>query len=165
MHWILEAGSEQKGQTLQLHSPGLCVIFRSGCSFSSPLATENSDTSSLAPHLAPNKEQKWESENKMEQMIILPVVLEDVLLKLLDFDIKSQWEMVAAAYLEVFETRMEKYASTDYKKNLTQECKQTDLIFESFSNLLFFSVKNTQFIQSSLYQYTHLILHGEKLEV
>lgn len=58
--------------------------------------------------------------------------------------------MVAAAYLEVFETRMEKYASKDYKKNLAQECKQTDLIFESFSNLHFFSIKNTQFIQSSL---------------
>lgn len=91
----------------------------------------------------------------MEQMIILPVVLEDVLLKLLDFDIKSQWEMVAAAYLEVFETRMEKYASTDYKKNLTQECKQTDLIFESFSNLLFFFCKKyTIHSEQSLLVYT-----------
>lgn len=92
----------------------------------------------------------------MEQMIILPVVLEDVLLKLLDFDIKSQWEMVAAAYLEVFETRMEKYASTDYKKNLTQECKQTDLIFESFSNHLFFFFceKYTIHSEQSLLVYT-----------
>lgn len=43
-------------------------------------------------------------------MIILPVVQEDVLLKLLDKEIKFQWGVVVAAYLEVFEMRMEKYA-------------------------------------------------------
>lgn len=53
-------------------------------------------------------------------MIILLVVQEDILLKLLNYEIKFQWEMVAAAYLEVFETRTEKYASKDYKKNLAQ---------------------------------------------
>lgn len=53
-------------------------------------------------------------------MIILLVVQEDILLKLLNYEIKFQWEMVAAAYLEVLETRMEKYASKDYKKNLAQ---------------------------------------------
>lgn len=53
-------------------------------------------------------------------MIILLVVQEDILLKLLNYEIKFQWEMVAAAYLEVLETRTEKYASKDYKKNLAQ---------------------------------------------
>lgn len=53
-------------------------------------------------------------------MIILFVVQEDILLKLLNYEIKFQWEMVAAAYLEVLETRTEKYASKDYKKNLAQ---------------------------------------------
>lgn len=52
-------------------------------------------------------------------MIILLVVQEDILLKLLNYEIKFQWEMVAAAYLEVLETRTEKYASKDYK-NLAQ---------------------------------------------
>lgn len=168
MRWVLEAGVGRR-ERLQHRGPGLHVMLRPGCSFSDTLATEDSDTSSLVPHLAPKKKQNWESENKMKHMIILPVVLEDVLLQQLDFDMKFQWEMVAAAYLEVFETRTEKYASKDYKKNLAQECKHTDLIFKSFSNLNFFcfifSIKNAQFVQSTLYWYTHLILHCGKLEI
>lgn len=145
---------------MQHRGPGLRVMLRPGCSFSDTLATGNSDTSSLVPHLAPKKEQNWESENKMEQMIVLPAVLEDVLLQQLDSDMKFQWEMVAAAYLEVFETRTEKYASKDYKKNLAQECKQTDLIFKSFSNLnfllfyFFFCKKCTICSEHSLLVYT-----------
>lgn len=50
-------------------------------------------------------------------MTVLPVIQEDVLWKLLHYEIKFQWETVAAAYLEVLETRTEKYASKDYKKN------------------------------------------------
>lgn len=50
-------------------------------------------------------------------MTALPVIQEDVLWKLLHYEIKFQWETVAAAYLEVLETRAEKYASKDYKKN------------------------------------------------
>lgn len=45
-------------------------------------------------------------------MIILPAGQEDVFLKLLDYEIKLQWEMVAAAYyLEVLKSGTEKYAS------------------------------------------------------
>lgn len=47
----------------------------------------------------------------MKQMIILPAGQEDVFLKLLDYEIKLQWEMVAAAYLEVLKSGTEKYAS------------------------------------------------------
>lgn len=43
---------------------------------------------------------------------------------------------MAAAYLEVLETRTEKYASKDYTKNLIQ--KESKQISESFSNLNFF---------------------------
>lgn len=60
-------------------------------------------------------------------MTVLPVIQEDVLWKLLHYEIKFQWEMVAAAYLEVLETRTEKYASKDYKKNLGQNVSRFDL--------------------------------------
>lgn len=70
-------------------------------------------------------------------MIFLPLVQEDVTLKLLDYEIKFQWEMVAAAYLEVLlETGTEKYASEDYKKNLVQN--EGNQVLENFSNLNFF---------------------------
>lgn len=100
-----------------------------------------------------------------ETVILSPGVQEDVLLKLLDYEIMFQWEMMAAAYLKVLEMGTEKYASKDYKNFVQNEGKQ---LFESFLNLIFFlgSVKNKQdFFQSCLYQYTHLIQLGEKQEV
>ena len=71
-----------------------------------------------------------------ETVILLPGVQEDVLLKLLNYEITFQWEMVAAAYLEVLEMGMEKYASKDYKKNLVQN--EGEQFSESFSSLNFF---------------------------
>ena len=100
-----------------------------------------------------------------ETVILLLGVQEDVLLKLLDYEIMFQWEMVAAAYLKVLEMGTEKYASKDYKNLVQNEGKQ---LFESFLNLIFFlgPVKNKQgFFQSCLYQYIHLIQLGEKQEV
>lgn len=78
-----------------------------------------------------------------ETVILLPGVQEDVLLKLLDYEIMFQWEIVAAAYLKVLEMGTEKYASKDYKNFIQNEGKQ---LFESFLNLIFFlgSVKNKQ---------------------
>lgn len=70
-----------------------------------------------------------------ETVILLPGVQEDVLLKLLDYEIMFQWEMVAAAYLKVLEMGTEKYASKDYKNLVQNEGKQ---LFESFLNLIFF---------------------------
>lgn len=75
-----------------------------------------------------------------ETVILLPGVQEDVLLKLLDYEIMFQWEMVAAAYLKVLEMGTEKYASKDYKNLVQNEGKQ---LFESFLNFFFLGlVKN-----------------------
>ena len=70
-----------------------------------------------------------------ETVILLPGAQEDVLLKLLDYEIMFQWEMVAAAYLKVLEMGTEKYASKDYKNLVQNEGKY---LFESFLNLIFF---------------------------
>ena len=70
-----------------------------------------------------------------ETVILLPGVQEDVLLKLLVYEIMFQWEMVAAAYLKVLEMGTEKYASKDYKNLVQNEGKQ---LFESFLIFFFF---------------------------
>lgn len=53
----------------------------------------------------------------------MPGVQEDVLLKLLDYEIMFQWEIVAAAYLKVLEWERKKYASKDYKNFIQNEGK------------------------------------------
>lgn len=83
-----------------------------------------------------------------ETVIRLPGVQKDVLLKLLNYEITLQWEIVVAAYLEVLETGMEKDALKNYENNLVQN--EGEQFSESFSSLIFFVLSKICIICSEL---------------
>lgn len=125
----------------------MAPILIPGWSFSSILAIDSSKASSLAPHLVPNKEWKWESENKVKQW---PFCLSSRRMYFGNYYIMKlsssgkRWQLLILKYLKPEQKNMHQKIIRRIN-NLGQ--MQADLIFESFSNHNSFccSVKNSLF--------------------